>query len=57
MFVIDSRMKPSQCTWFYMRASSDMLGMSDFKMRRRIEDAFYVSEFNESLNVLFPMEI
>ena len=31
--------------------------MSDFKMHRRIEDAFYVSEFKESLNVLFPKEI
>jgi len=57
IFVIDSRIKPSHCTWFYTRASSNMLGMSDFKMRRRIEDAFYISEFKGSLNVLFPTEI
>jgi len=57
IFVIDSSIKPSQRTWFYTRASSNMLGMSDFKMRHRIEDAFYVSEFRENLNVLFPTEI
>jgi len=56
IFVIDSLIKPSRCTWFYTRASSSTLGMSDFKMRRRIEDAFCISEFKKSLSVLFPTE-
>jgi hypothetical protein len=35
-------------------ASSGMLGMSDFEMRCRIEGAFCISEFRESLTLSDP---